>query len=388
MRRPNREPLYDAGATSRPMKRIGVDAHVLTGKFQGSRSWLENILREVGQADRRNQYLIYSFDPDPTRALLPFPNFEHRRIGIPSAIPRLFAYWPWVCLRERLDGLLTQYISPPLAPCRQLVVVHDVLFESHPWMFPAAMRWRLKLLCRLSAWRATAVLTVSDYCADEIARRYRVARNRIVLARNAAPVGVSAAAETEAEAAALRPFLRCVGRLEPRKNVALALAASARARAAGIRLVVVGKEDFGSEDLAHALAQAANVVHRREVPADLLATLYRHALALVYPSRGEGFGLPVLEALNAGTPVLASDRTAIPEVGGPFARYFNPEAEDAEAALAALIDDVVAHPHRLSGEDLHAHLRRFDWQTGAAALIDVIERMPGQSYQRSPSMAR
>ena len=153
-----------------------------------------------------------------------------------------------------------------------------------------------------------------------------------------------------------------------------ALAATEAARAAGTRLVVVGREDFHSVDLARQLAASPNVVHLRDVPPALLAALYRHALALIFPSFGEGFGIPVLEALSHGTPVLASDGPAIPEAGGTLARYFNPERPDASATLAALIREVQDGQHWPAADATAEHLARFQWSQSAATIIDAIDR--------------
>jgi glycosyltransferase involved in cell wall biosynthesis len=359
------------------MRRIGIDAHVLDGKFQGSRSFVENVLGEIGRQDARNTYVIYSFDPARTRAMFPFARFEHRAIALRPAIPRLLAFWPWAARRDRLDALFTQYIAPPFAAGLQLVLIHDILFESHPWMFPSLTRWRLRLLCRLSARRAAVIFTVSRYSAAAIMQRYRIPAVRIRITPDAATPPAAPAPEAARHAQTLQPFLLCVGRLEPRKNIALALAASAAARGRGVRLVVVGREDFGAADLARRLVEAPNVVHLRDVPPALLSALYAHALALVFPSLGEGFGMPVLEALAHGTPVLASDRTAIPEAGGSLARYFNPEASDAETALAALIAEAEAGAFRPDPAAVAAHLRHFTWAETAASIIAAVDALPG-----------
>lgn len=360
------------------MRRIGIDAHVLDGKFQGSRSFMENVLAELGRQDARNTYVLYSFDPDRTRRAYPFPHFEHRRIALRSGIPRLLAFWPWAERRDRLDALFTQYIAPPLATARQLVLIHDILFESHPWMFPRAMRWRLRLLCRLSARRAAIIFTVSRYSAQEIARRYRVPPDRIRITPDAAAAFPAPDAAAQAAVASLCPFLLCVGRLEPRKNIGLALEASAGARASGTRLVVVGREDFGARALAAQLAEAENVTHLRDVSPAMLSALYASAVALIFPSLGEGFGIPVLEALAHGTPVLASGRTAIPEAGGDLARYFDPEAPEAAQALAALIARARTGAFRPSAAARAEHLARFTWAEAARTIVAAVNDLPAR----------
>lgn len=357
------------------MARIGIDAHILDGKFQGSRSWLETLLAHLPEVGGRHEWVIYSADPAATRARYAAPCFTHRRIALPGRLARLLAFWPWAVLAHRLDALVTQYVAPPLCPGAQIVVVHDVLFESHPQFFPRAMRLRLQWLTRISARRAAAILTVSRHAAAEIVRHYGVDPALVILAPPAPPPPQAPSAEEAAAAAALRPFLLCVGRLEPRKNIALALAASAALRDAGARLVVVGREDAGGAETARALAAAANVVHLRDAAPGLLAALYAEAAALVFPSLGEGFGMPVLEALAAGAPVIASDRTAIPEAGGACARYFDPTAADAKARLAALMGEALAGRLRPDPAAVQAHLAQFDGRQSAAALTRAADTL-------------
>lgn len=364
-----------SGAAVRSL-RIGIDAHLLGGKYQGSRTWLEHMLPEIGRADAVNRYIIYSFDPASAAAALPFDNFEHRRIRPASPVGRFLLFWPYAVRRDRLDVMLSQYIAPLAAPVAHCVVLHDLLFESHPQFFPRTMRWRLKLFARRSARVAAAVITVSAASEQAILRHYAIAPERVHVVANGTRPPPPPTEQARAEARRLRPYLLCVGRLDPRKNIALALDASARARARGMRLVVVGREDHGVRDLARAIAGAVNVVHLRDVAPDLLSALYREASALLYPSHAEGFGLPVLEALAHGTPVIASDRTAIPEVGGDLVRYFDPTAPDAAARLAALIDEPrpALDPRRCA-----AHLARFDWAASARQLIDIFSRLdPGR----------
>src|SRR5262245_29727647 len=100
------------------MLRIGIDGHVLTGKYQGSRTWLANVISRAAVRDPDNRYVVYSYDPDVARAQLDASNIEHRRLRVQSPVPRLLAYWPYAMLSHRLDFLLTQYMSPPLLPQR------------------------------------------------------------------------------------------------------------------------------------------------------------------------------------------------------------------------------------------------------------------------------
>ncbi|WP_431284860.1 glycosyltransferase family 4 protein [Humitalea sp. 24SJ18S-53] len=350
------------------MARIGVDAHVLDGKFQGSRTWIENMLAHLPGTGTAHTWVIYSANPAATQARYPAPCFEHRRIGMSGRFARLLLFWPLAARRDRLDALMTTFVAPPFCTARQMVVLHDLLFESNPDFFPTAMRWRLRLLCRLSAWRASAVLTITRHTAGEIMRRYRVPASRIHLAPCAAAVGTTPFPEDVAYAQNLRPYFLCVGRLDRRKNIGLALTASAALRADGVHLVVVGREDDDVGDLPRALAEAPGVVHLRDASPGLLTALYAQATALVFPSLGEGFGIPVVEALALGTAVIASNHGAIMEAGGPAAHYFDPSAPDAAPALTALMRRAVAGDLTPAPAIVAAHLAQFDWGRAASAL--------------------
>jgi glycosyltransferase involved in cell wall biosynthesis len=350
--------------------RIGVDAHILTGKPQGSRTWLRNILREIATIAIDDTYVIYSFDPVEAAALLGPGPFEHRQLPRGAAAVRLLFHLPMAARRDRLDVLMTQYLCAPLCGRRQVVVIHDVLFEAFPWMFPWAMRLRLQWGCRFSARRAAAVLTVSDYSRREIAERYGTPAERLFVAANAAGPAAEPGAEDRAKAAALGPYVLCVGRLEPRKNIGLAVRATAGARTRGVKLVLVGAQESWASGSSFS---GVNVVSLERADDGLLAALYAGAIALIFPSLGEGFGLPVLEAIQTRTPVIASGLTAIPEVGGVLAHYFDPSAADAEAVLAALIEQEIANPRRLPDQAAAVHLARFNWRDSALVVIKALQ---------------
>jgi len=343
-----------------------IDGHVLTGKYQGSRTWLSRILREIGRLDQSTRYLLYSYDPAATAAEFPYANFEHKHIPVRNPVLRLLGFWPYARWRDGFDVLLTQYISPPFMAGAQIVAIHDILFESHPRLFPWLMRWRNKLLVAPSARRARFILTVSEFTQREIVRRYGVSSDRILLAANGVD-RIPAPAERSAPGSG-SPYILCVGRLEPRKNIETLLEALPQLETPGVRLVIVGAADFGAEVTEARIAEREDVIRLRNVSDEQLDRLYRDAGVLVFPSLAEGFGIPVIEALSRGIPVVASDQTAIPEVGGAFARYFNPQSPHASRELAKRIDEALATGLPRS-EELKTHLARFSWEKAARAVL-------------------
>jgi glycosyltransferase involved in cell wall biosynthesis len=362
------------------MRTIAVDGHVLSGIPQGSRTYLANILDCLGRLDRRNRYQIFSFDPTTVAAKLDFPQFEHHAIALRPAIPRLLFFWPYAKLRYKFDALVTQYILPPLVPGPHFVVTHDILPETHPQLFPPFMRWRSRLLFRLSAQRARAVFVVSNYTRGELIARYRVPPEKVHLTYNGFRHDCDARVGGEhgdgRGGGEDGNFVLYVGRLERRKNVDLIIRALDRVPVGDLRLIIVGGDEFASPELLHLIRTSPRVEHRRNVDDRALDRLYRSARALVYPSSAEGFGLPILEALSRGVPVIASDRTALPEVGGPFARYFDPTAQDGIERLTALLAEAGTMPPTVDPAALSAHLSQFDWERSARVILDCIEELP------------
>ena len=353
--------------------KIGIDAHVLTGRYQGSRTYLLHLLEAVGRRDHRNQYVLYSFDPAATRSRYPFPNFEHRQIALRARAPRLLFWWPWIQLHDRLDRLVTHYVSPLVFRRRQVLFVYDILYETHPRVFRRGFVLRNRLVTRVSARRARVVITLSDATRRALAAQYGIPLQRIVLA----PPGIKPQPieETRCPPAveALRPYVLFVGRLEPRKNLPVLVEAFERLARSDLRLVLVGQEDFGCRDLMPRLRQHPRIVHLEAVDDEMLHHYYRQAALFVYPSLAEGFGIPVLEALSHGTPVVTADSTALPEAGGALARYVQVDGTDAPDLLATAMRAALDSGWRPAGAALQEHLARFTWERAAEAFLTALD---------------
>jgi glycosyltransferase involved in cell wall biosynthesis len=352
--------------------RIGIDGHILTGMFQGSRTWLLEILRRAPQLTPDIQYVVFSDDVAACRHLVSGPNILHCAFPVRSSSFRILAFWPYAILKYKLDRLVTQYIAPPLFASRQIVVVHDILFETHPSFFPAKTRWRNRALVRLSAKRARKVVTVSRYCQQQIAREYGLPVREIGVVHN------GFACKSEAAALPLplineNAYFLFVGRLEPRKNLRLALEAFARLGDPHVKLVVVGRNDFEAPDTLARLNGDVNVIHLQDVSDGELAALYAHARALIYPSLGEGWGIPVLEALGAGCPVIASCATAIPEAGGAACVYFDPLSTHAVDELAVLMARSLRGELSFDRTEAARHVASLSWDNAAKAFAEVVQ---------------
>ena len=205
--------------------------------------------------------------------------------------------------------------------------VYDMSMFARGIYRPGKRAW-FRLFHRRGIDRAALVVAISQYTRERLLARSPAAASRCVVV----PPGVDsgfAAPDAGAVAAAPSPYFLAVGTIEKRKNIGRLLDAFAAARAGGVgaRLVLAGRPGFGAgrwlRRIAGELADAVTVVSGLDDRA--LQALYRDAVALLFPSLDEGFGLPILEAMQSGTPVLTSDRAAMPEVAGDAALLVDPD---------------------------------------------------------------
>ncbi|HEV2753878.1 MAG TPA: glycosyltransferase family 1 protein [Solirubrobacteraceae bacterium] len=278
---------------------------------------------------------------------------------------------------------LPRHLVPPQSASRapQVVTIHDVLPLRAPALFPAVVRANFRLLTPRLARRAARVVTGSHYTRGEIAELLDVPLERIVVT----PYGVDAGFRPAPLEPALlrarfgidRPYVACVGTLEPRKNLAAAVRAFARLADDGGALVLVGGRGWDGGEVATLARRArGRVVLTGHVSDEELVGLLSGARCFVYPSLFEGFGLPPLEAMACGTPVVTSARASLPEVVGDAALVVEPEDEE---ALAAALRRVLHEPG-LAARLTEAGLRRaraYTWSRCAEQTVSVYREVAG-----------
>ena len=237
--------------------------------------------------------------------------------------------------------------------------------------------------------RSAALIAISQATADDLAARYPVARGKTVVA----PLAAAPVLLTDVPAATELPpgvpadgFILAVGTLEPRKNLPRLVAAYRRLAPAlqdAHPLVITGRLGWEAGETVAALdSLGTRAIRTGFVPDEQLALLYRRCALFAYPSLGEGFGLPVLEAMAAGAPVLTSDRSSLPEVGGDAAAYCDPTDERAiAAALQALLGDPARRAQLAAAGPLRA--AEFSWDETARIVLETLERIARASPLRS-----
>jgi glycosyltransferase involved in cell wall biosynthesis len=331
---------------------VVFDADVLGRRRTGDETHVANLLRELARLAGDLRIVALTRRPDLVpEGIEPFrldARLQELRMafGVPRALRAL-----------RPDLVHFQHVLPPFLNAPAVVTVHDLSFERDPTLMGRADRMVFRTLVPRAVRKARRVLTVSERTRRDLEELYGVPPEKIVVVANGVDPRFS-------PGGAPRDYLLYVGAVQARKDPLAALEA---ARDAGLRLVVVGPEK--EPELARRLRSEGAEV-RGYVDDGELVRLYREAAALVFPSRYEGFGLPVLEALASGTPVVATPDPAVQEVAGDAAVYAQRDE------LGAAVRRAVAERARLSSAGLE-RARAFSWEAAARRTLAVYEEVLG-----------
>ena len=328
---------------------VVIDADVLGRRRTGDETYVENLLRALPAAADGFRLAALTRRPD----LVP-PGIEAIEVAARSQELRMALRLP--LLLRRLRPALAHFVhSLPLAlPCPAVLTVQDLSFERDASLMGRRETAIFRLVVPRSARRARRVLAISQRTRDDLVTLYGLPAERIEVTPLAADP-------------AFRPggtrgdYLLLSGSIEARKDP---LVAADAARAAGRTLVVAGPERDRAlvEELR---ARGADV--RGFVPKEELVRLTQEAAALLFPTRHEGFGLPVAEAMACGTPVVATPDPAVREVGGDAVAYAEPPD------FAATLARVLADPEPWSRAGLERS-RAYSWERTAAATVAVYRK--------------
>ena len=335
---------------------VVIDADVLGRDRTGDETHVQNLLRFLPPfadglrlaAVTRHPELV----PAGVRAIELRTRFQELRMAV--TVPRL--------LRRLRPALVHfQHALPPACPCPALVTVHDLSFERDPSLMPLKDRLVFRTVVPRSARRAARVFAVSERTKEDLIELYGIPSERIVVTPNGVDPAFTAHGEGLGDDGA---YLLFVGAIQGRKNP---LAAVDAASEVGLPLIVAGpeKEPALARELERRGAQLRGYVDKPE-----LAHLYRGAACVVLPSRYEGFGLPVLEAMASGTPVVAAPEPALVEVGGDAALFAEPHE------LVPAIRRALRERARMRAAGLE-RARAFSWEETARKTAAVYREVLG-----------
>jgi glycosyltransferase involved in cell wall biosynthesis len=363
--------------------RVALDCRTVTSPKTGDRTYALNLSRALAEIAAPHELFLYTSE----RSTLT----EHERPHVHPIVLDAWPGWTWTPVRfprdigaRRIDVAHVQYIIPPASPAPVVTTIHDVAFKRFPRLFPLKHRLLLNWLIPFAAHNSAAVITGSEATKRDLVELYGVDERKIHVTPYAADESYRPMAKASAQRAVRNrldvptPYVLSVGVLQPRKNLPRLVRAYGRiADEVPHHLVLVGKEGWAGEELASAVAALPRdkrpVFTGYVADADLPA-LYAGADLFAYPSLYEGFGLPPLEAMACGTPVITSNRSSLPEVVGEAGVMVDPT--DERALSEAMLRLLNSHEERaaLSAAGVE-QASRFSWKRTAEMTWQVYEHV-------------
>ncbi len=373
--------------------RFSVDAHAIGQRLTGNEVYIRTLLQGFARLNCTAKFLAYVSGHD-VNGWVP-AHFEKRRVAA-NRYWRLGFDLSERLRRDRPDLIHVQYNAPLFCPVPAVVTVHDISFIEHPEYFPGRRAWQLRLSTAHTLRRAAKILTISEFSRTRIASRFQIDAEDIVVTPLAAqehfrPASKEAAAFRVRERFGIaRPFIFTLGDLQPRKNQIGLIQAFRDLIFSEPRiphlLVLAGKETWFTPRIRDEIRRAGitdRVVLTGFVADADVADLYNAADLFVFPSFYEGFGLPVVEAMACGRPVICSNAGSLPEVAGRAAILVDPHstADIASAMRTVLTDEALQA--RLVRQSLQ-RAAEFDWRETARKTLDVYYAV-AEGRRRSPA---
>lgn len=372
--------------------RVGIDARTIGKGATGDEVYTRNLIANL-PSDGATYFL---FTDTKEKADLLRSIRQSRDSVVITVEPASKALWtffllPIACKKHAIDVLHVQYICPPVLPrgVKLVTTVHDVSWRYYPGLVRHKDRIALNALIPLSLARADVVITDTEFSRRAIIANYgSISPREIEVVYLGGGISRSEAAECNE-----RPFFPgiganayfvYIGSMQPRKNLPFMIRSFARIRLQypGIKLVIAGARGYncdpGIEEAIIDCNAVGDVMFTGYIDEDAKRSLLAHAIALVFPSLFEGFGIPVLEAFSMGCPVIASDNSCLPEIAGGNAILVRPDDEEGLASqMSRLSDDY------LSSRSLRAQLSEggakrvedFSWESMAMKTAEVYRRL-------------
>lgn len=361
----------------------------------GITTYIRNIVRTLGRVDRQNEYFLIGM-VSRLREIGELPaNFHSVPFIEPE--PSLRTYLEFRRVVKRFDCDLVHiphtFWRPRPTHCPYVMTVHDVLDYLYRVKsrsnFNQMVHYRLT---RLALHQAARIFAVSNFTKQDVAHLFQVPEKKIEVVYNAIDDRFLMGPATEADRQMIAeryqvhyPFVLYAGRISPHKNVvriiesfsALKTELAKDGLMEDLKLIIIGDELSKHPDLRRAVIKSGvqyDVRFLGFVPIDVLRIFYDTAKAFIFPSLYEGFGLPPLEAMSHGTPVVTSNTTSLPEVVGKAAVLVNPENvfEIKRALYRVLTDQPLRERMKIAGRE---QAQKFSWETSVRRMIEVYEEV-------------
>jgi glycosyltransferase involved in cell wall biosynthesis len=364
--------------------KIGIDAHAAERDGTGNCTYIRGVLSGLFNLNDQNEYVLYIMDKSH-----PFydmfkqkGNFqlhvlrpEHPLVRIPFSLAH----------RTFLDGidiLHVQYIAPPFHKGKLITTIHDLGFFHFQESFSPFERIRSSILIPRNARRAAKIITGSQFSKTDIINKLKVSDSKIEITPYGNPIGLSQSPDNgidiKKKYGIKKEFIFSLGRLNMRKNLKNLISAYTELRQKenlDLNLVIAGKKDYLSEETLMEVKKSGydnEIIMTGYIPQEELPLFYQTAEIFVYPSFFEGFGLPPLEAMAWGCPVITSNVSSLPEVVGDAALLIDPyqTREIKDAMKRVLSDSGLKHRLQEAGKQ---RAKMFTWEKTAKKTLKIYE---------------
>jgi glycosyltransferase involved in cell wall biosynthesis len=365
--------------------KIFVDAHCFDGEYQGSRTFVKEIY--TAMAAKKDVVLyIAACNVDQLKAHFPKgENIVFVKYRSRSSFVRLIYDIPWLIKKHGIDVAHFQYITPLFKNCRQVVTIHDVIFNDYPEEFSTAYRLLKKYLYKRSTRTADVVTTVSSFSKASIQKHLATNGHPVYVIPNGInPVFFNAYQKDQAKLFFKKKygfdkFILYVSRLEPRKNHLSLLNACLDVKAfeKGYKLVFIGHETLPVTELKERLDAMkpdakSSVFFGTGICDEDLLQFYRAASVFIYPSKAEGFGIPPLEAGAVGVPVVCSNTSAMQDFS--FFGDCHIDATEYECLKNKLCEVLAQEPDKQKLAKISETIKaNYSWVHSAEKLYDLIK---------------
>lgn len=364
--------------------RFGFEEKTNLPKRVGSSEFCFQLLKKINEIDTKNEYTIYL--PQNPTSDMPKENKNWRYEIIPNIkLWTIFGLSKRLIKEKNLDLFFSPtHYAPIFLSCPQVISILDVSYKHFPEMFPKKDLLKLAIWGKFSINNAEKIITISNSSRDDIINEYKVPKSKVEVI----PVGIKEVKVSKMDKSDFikkynlsNPYVLFVGTLQPRKNITKLIEAFSELKTENLKpktdldLVIVGRKGWDFENILNAPKKfniEDKVKFLDNVTNEDLPLFYKNAEVFVLPSLYEGFGLPILEAMQNDCPVVASNISSLPEAGGNAALYFDPNnAEDIAKTIEKVVSDKRLREDMIrKGKE---QIKKFSWEKSAHEVIKIFE---------------
>lgn len=367
------------------MKKVLIDAHNVGVRTAGNEVYFENLVMGLSKNNINLDLSVLIKDDTWVPHNINKVNLKSNSVVLQRGLEI-----PYQVKRGGYDLLHVPFAIPPVNFSKTLVTVHDILFEDFKEYFSKNTLKRLKLTTPITARKCTHITTVSNYSKESIMYKYGIREEKITMIPNSLSLSFENALntvtsrtinETKRELNIVEDYILFVGTVQPRKNIARIIESYKLSNVHNdLKLVIAGGKGWLYEEI-YRLVKELDIVERVIFTGAIsdveLANLYKGSKMLVYPTIAEGFGIPLLEAMAAGIPIITSNTTALPEVAGKAALYVDPyNISEISEGIRTLILESRTRDSLI--EEGIKELSRYSRDNTSSELVKLYEKILGE----------